>query len=475
MKRVICFCVAVGCCFCLLAGVASGLSQAMENVTFTQREVLGSPAVMEGRSVRFDLSCGEHMVWHNTLSWGEDLEAQTVFSFSQEGFDDPQYSWNRECDLYAISGGGFSSKGMKVRQSHSWAPMVQTVMESLGPGERGSQTFSLADYQAEQVLSLELSYASESVICKESYDFWWDLLYTEGEQSQTKPDSYDGLCQMFRFPLRGEEQITIEVQKDENGLIADLNFNLPDCGIVQIFTATNDQGAYLIPVYLDSDTMEPLPGDYAQGMGIYFVPWKEVAQDGSTKDGQAQTVTLDTSRGENIYPMADDALVLAFRASEDGSTAWMLSREGGWYTLTQVDLLEKRVCQRVELWKEDSDGVTLGARWYLREDRMVIQARETLVLVSLDGQAHVVFQVKLGEWESALYDLPEDSTGVWFDGELLILAGRQYYDDDGCLTVLAVDATGPKYWGKYDCDLFDGNTPGCSPWIQNGEEEVTIQ
>ncbi len=475
MKRVICFCMAIGCCLCLLAGLASGLSQAMEDVTFTQRNVLGSSAVMEGRNVRFDLSCGKHMVWHNTLSWGEELEEQTVFEFSQEGVDDPAYSWNRECELYAISGGGISSKGMKVRQEHSWAPMILDVMESLGPGEMGSKTFSLADHQSEQALSLDLSYASESVICKESYDFWWDLLYSEGEQPYRKPDSYDGLCQMFRFPLTGEEQLTIEVQKDEDGLIENLDFNLTDCGVVQILTTMNDQGAYLIPVYLEADTQEPLPGDYAQGMGIYFVPWKEIERDGSTREGQARTVTMDPSRGRNIYPMADDALVLAFRASEDGSTAWMLSREEEWYTLTQVDLLEKRICQRLELWQGDSETVALGAWWYLREDWMVIQAQGTLVLVSLDGQAHVVLQVQLGEGESALYDLPENSTGVWFDGELLILAGRQYYDDDGCLTVLAMDATGIQYWGRYDCDLFEGNTPGCSPWIQNGEEEVIIQ
>lgn len=263
MKRVICFCMAIGCCLCLLAGLASGLSQAMEDVTFTQRDVLGSSAVMEGRSVQFDLSCGKHMVWHNTLSWGEELEEQTVFEFSQEGFDDPAYSWNRECELYAISGGGICSKGMKVRQEHSWAPMILDVMESLGPGEMGSQTFSLADHQSEQALSLDLSYASESVICKENYDFWWDLLYSEGEQPYRKPDSYDGLCQMFRFPLTGEEQLTIEVQKDEDGLIEVLNFNLTDCGVVQILTTMNDQGVYLIPVYLDADTQEPLPGDYA--------------------------------------------------------------------------------------------------------------------------------------------------------------------------------------------------------------------
>ena len=92
----------------------------------------------------------------------------------------------------------------------------------------------------------------------------------------------------------------------------------------------------------------------------------------------------------------------------------------------------------------------------------------------VDPCPKVDFVVPLGETKEGFWNYELNRGDIWYDGETLILAGRRYYSDYA-MSVLAYNATGPLYWGLYECSIFEARNPGVSPYIQNGSDSVVIE
>lgn len=478
MIRVIAFALALACCVGLISGVNGALTEVADDLVFTEVVKYGDPSVLDGRVLRAGIECGDHMTWNTTYTFGEEDRFDTEFVFTQENRVSESYGWSG-LELYDCAGFGISTDGELEVGDGSFGDMIRTVAAMTPDGGEREMNLKLSDYLDYHVLDLNLDYASEKWICGEFMNV--NNRFFEDESGLYCP-SYEGLSQLFKFPVLDNEIVTITVEKNASGGISSVGYNSVNGPLIQTITAVNDSGAYLIPVFMKSESdREAIPGEYAYGMGIYFIPWRVETgvtpfTGAASKSATAQrpTVTLDVDRAKNIYPLPETAVVYGLEVDEQSQTAWMLSLENGMYVLTRLDLASGEVLYRLEALAADPEGDSYYPTWYVHEDVMVLEACDNLALVDLSGEPKVDFVVPLGETKEGFWNYELNRGDIWYDGETLILAGRRYYSDYA-MSVLAYDATGPLYWGLYECSIFEARNPGVSPYIQNGSDSVVIE
>lgn len=483
MIRVIAFVIALSCCIGLISGTHNALTDAGDDLIFTEEVLYGDGAVLDGRVICSSIECGDHMTWNTTYTFGEEDRFDTEFVFTQEKrTTETAQNWNT-FEVYATNGFGASTTGSFDLRNTAGGDMIRAVAAVTPDGEEKQMNLSLKNYTDYHLLDFELSYSSDAVFCDEwvsatdhIFAQWdHDPVDFETYVKDVSP-SYLDFCELFKFPVQDDEIVSVVVEKDFGGGICSLDYNTLNSPEIRFVTAVNDSGAYCIPVYVkDGNAAEALPGEYAYGMGIYFIPWKFAPGAYARSDGEtARSATLDVENAENIYPLPETTIVYGLEVDEEAGTAWMLSLEEGVYVLTQLDLGEAAILRRLEVVEADVDAESYYPTWHCRESVMLVEVCGNLALVDLTGEPEVDFVIALGETREGFYYFSSDSGGLWYDGKMLILTGCRYYDEKA-LTILACDASGPLYWGEFGCSIFEGNEPGCSPYIQNGEGRMTIE
>lgn len=488
MIRVIAFVIALSCCVGLISWTHNALTDAGDDLVFTEEVLYGDGAVLDGRVISSSIECGNHMTWYVTAAFGEEDRFDTEFVFTQEKREtEDWYDWNT-FEVYATNGWGASTSGTFELRNTASGDMIRAVAAMTPDGEEKQMNLSLKNYMDYHTLDYELRYTSDTMTCDEwlnctehFYAQWSDsLLDFDAYVSNTCP-SYLAFCELFRFPVQEDEIVSVTVEKNFEGGINDINYNVINSPEIRFVTALNGSGVYCIPVFVkNGQSAEALKGEYAQGMGIYFIPWKErteyVSGVGyvSASTGAVREVTLDVENAKNIYPLPETAIVYGLEVDEETGTAWMLSLEEGTYALTQIDLENAAILRRLEVLTTDPDSEDNYPTWHCREDVMLIEVGGKLALVDLSGEPEVDFVIELGQTREGFQYFSGDSGGIWYDGETLILAGCRYYDES-VFNVLAYDKSGPLYWGQFGCSVYECNDPGCSPYIMNTEGGVTIK
>lgn len=483
MIRVIAFVIALACCVGLISGTHNALTDAGDDLVFTEEVLFGDPSVLDGRVISSSIECGDHMTWNTTCTFGPEDYFDTEFVFTQAKRMTDSTNNRNELEVYTTAGFGASTSGSFELRNTGCGDMIRAVAAVTPDGEERQMNLKLADYADCHPLDFGLSYSSEQYYCEEHVDItshFFDQWNDDEMDFETYVQDvlslcYLDFCELFRFPVMDDEIVSVTVQKDSAGGISGMDYNVLNAPEIRIVTALNDSGAYCIPVYVKSGaSSEALQGEYAYGMGIYFIPWKMVPDQYRSIDDdiRRQVVTLDVANARNIYPLPETTIVYGLEIDKETGTVWMLSLEEGAYVLTQ--LKENQILRRLEVTDAEPNDGYYYPTWHCRENLMIVEACGKIALVDLTGEPEVDFVVPLGETRDGFWDFSNNTGGIWYDGETLILAGSRYYDDNS-LSVLAYGANGPLYWGEFGCSVFDGNDPGCSPYIQNSESRVRIE
>lgn len=480
MIRLIAFVLALCCCAGLVWGTASALEEQSDDLRYTLRTYLGDPQVLDGRVMTASIQCGDHMRWDTTFTFGEEQWYDTRFHFSQERLEEDWVVEYADLEAYSVTGFGASTTGNLGIRNGGFGELIRTVAAVTPNGQTREMNLRLADYVNYHALFFDLNYRSDRITCSEYVDACDFYIDRWGEGAMLDMDqwleryagaSYTGFCELFRFPVGEEEIVSVSVSRDERGSIVDVSCNEVSGRDVNFVTAVNDRGVYCIPVFRqEPDSTQAIPGEYAQGMGIYFIPW---GLTGEQSEGAAEA-KLDTARAENIHPLPEDTVAYGLELTDDGSGAWVLTSEGETFVLSLLDLEGGTVIHRLPVLELSRRQEWEYPIWYRSGDLMTVEVCGTMALVKLDGEPQVELVTELGEAWSGLMNYSPDTGVMWYDGEVLILADTDEYSD-GTLEILACGAEGVLFWGDCPCSVFDCNDPGYSPYIQIAGERVTVE
>lgn len=486
MKRLIPFVLAICCAVGLISGSVTALTEQSDDLVFTEVVKYGDPEALAGRVIQSGIQSGEHMEWRTTYNFYGENTYDTEFVFTQKVEREQEEISRTYMEVYTTGGMGGSTTGAMSLRNTPYGDMIRAVAAITPTGETKEMNLKLRDYVQYHAMSVDIQYVTDDVYCSEIVSNWdhfvgtWHDETTDFDQwlMENHNFCYRDFCDLFRFPVAEDEIVEISATRDAAGNLVSLNYNCPYGPEISVICALNDQGAYCIPVFRKDD--QPLQGEYRDGMGIYFIPWREVpglsqyVLNGGVRT-QIPTVTLDVDKAENILPMENMAMVYGLEVVEDSSIARMISLEGDTYYLTEIDLQKREITSRLEVLKKDPDVSNYWPNWQIRDNLMILEACDILALITLDGEPRLEFAVPLGPVEEGYWGAVDDYAGMHYDGEKLVLAGGRGFYDDRSLVVQVFDRTGPLYWGEYTCSIFACNDPGASPYIANRENWLVIE
>lgn len=486
MKRLIPFALAICCAIGLILGSVTALTEQSDELVFTEVVRYGDPEALAGRTIESGIQSGEHMEWRTVYTFAGENTYDTEFIFTQKVEHSSDVTNRANMEVYTTNGMGGSASGNMNLGNTGYGDMVRAVAAVTPAGETREMNLKLADYVDYHALSLDIHYITDEVYCSEMVDNWdyftapWSDGTTDFDQWLMEEGNYCYVkfSELFRFPVAEDEIATVSATRDNGGNLVSIGYNVLNGPEIGIICAVNDLGACCIPVFQKDG--QPLQGEYRDGMGIYFIPWKELegqyqyVNRGATRE-RIQVITLDVDKAENILPMEANAIVYGLEVDEVGSIARMISLEGDTYFLTEIDLENREIRNRLEVLKRDPNAEHNWPSWQIRGNLMIVEACDNLALIALDDQPVLEFTVPLGPVENGYWDVVDDYADMYYDGEKLTLAGGRGFYDDRSLVVQVFDKSGPLYWGEYECSIFACNDPGASPYINNRQSWLLIE
>lgn len=396
---------------------------------------VGDTAALEGRTAELTITCGEHLFWHTEYPFGG--EAVTEFAYSRKAVPVPWNYDRNDLDAHLLLGFSISTSGGTISlNSRYYTSLLQTVARQTP--QSGSMTMELrmADYTEFYEAEYSMLYEDSSRVCNEV------------------PSS---LIRAFRFPVQPEQYTSVTIEKDHMGNVVSMELwseSGPDLSFISDVTA---EGIWFVPLFRDENGTA-LPYESPEGHGIYFVPYKN---DGSYHYwyGDAEKLALDVDRLQRVYPMDESLNLQDMTIDAQAGTAQMLTREGGSFVLTSLDLNTGTVRTRLEILPADPDHPNSTAVLHPIGDYLLILAQENLALTDAAGETLYLTapDVQSQRFSAAYFDPATGS--LHFDGETLILADSAWHRE-GTFWAAAWRQDGAVYYGEYDCSLLRGNDYG---------------
>lgn len=456
--------IAFGLILCLCAGAlgyaTAAMNDAEDDLVITPLLEVGDISPIAGRTVGLTFSCGQHLRWDTAYTFGTPGTAQTQFTFIQNPRTVTDTGWRNCLDVWFTGGLSAGTSGGDFNPAPTdYGRLLQTVAAITPNGERKSMNVKMSDYVQYYLPDIDLHYETDTLYC----DLQMDLTsIITGDYTWTSEYwEYSAFFDHFRFPVREDTIIQVAVEKDSVGNVVGIELS-PENGPELHFVSTvNDQGLYFIPIFRDAKGA-PLAGEYPDGYGIYFVPWKTTENvmrcqsDGDTWVTK-QEVQPDAQNAVNIYPLDEKLEIHQLEISADASSAWMLTREGDAFYFTVLDLKSQSQVNRFAVLDYDPEEAASGG-WTHNEDWLLAYTARDVALIDLGGECSLTMTapVEIMDGRYPPYYLDAEYGVLTFDGENLIMMNTMF-SYEGALWVLVCRQGEQVFYGEYDCSILRGN------------------
>lgn len=448
MRRVLIFLLILTIPLGFLLGAHRTIDPLQDDVEITRQIHHGDPARVEGIKVRLLTTCGEHMYWLTDYTAGEPGVAETAFHFTQDnhGMHENVYAW-REFSFYTTSGAGMSTSGGQGfdLEGSALAKLARVVAENTPAGQTRTETVVMADYVDVFPMEYRAAIFTERYVIEE----WYDTMDIYGGESESA-GSYDKWMELFRFPVRPEDKMEITVEKDYDGAVCGLNFNLIDGPDVGFATGIKKDGMYFAPVFQTWEGEPIETGAFPGGYGLYYIPFKpadgiDIAR---VEEDEQILGTFDFDNLELIYPMepADD--VVALELNEEENILHMLTREEGVYRYSALDLTARRIIHQVDILEATEGDRDCSYRFFQEQALLFVRHGNKAALVNISDQPRLEFAA---DWPQEVF-IPLPESIDYRDGVLYMAAldwgvgGQNFY-------LAALDGNGLGYYGTYTSNL----------------------
>lgn len=432
MKKVIVFLLILSLALGGIGFAHGAVSASQDDLVVYPTLQVGDPAALAGRTASLTYTCGEHLFWHTEYPFGGN--AVTEFVYSREAIPPPwNYDRNHLEAYLRLVFSTSTSGGTLSLNSLYYTDLFQAVARQTPQSGSMTMELQMADYT-------------------DFYEAEYSLLYEDGSRTCDKVPST--LIRAFRFPVQPDQRISVTIEKDHMGNVVSMELWSEHNPYLTFVSDVTAEGVWFIPLFRDENGTA-LPYESPEGHGIYFAPWKS---DGTYQyyNGDVEKLTPDTDQLRLVYPLEESLNLQYMTIDAQADTAQMLTREGGSFVLTTLDLTGKTVRTRLEVLPADSDHSDGTGILHTIGDYLLILAQGNLALTDAAGGALLLTapDVEDQRFSAAYFDPATGS--LHFDGETLILAGTAW-DRHGSFWAAAFRQNETVCYGEYGCSLLRGN------------------
>ncbi len=419
MKRVIAFLLA-----CLL--VAGGIFIAHASITDAQDDILlypvfewGDRSLLQDRVLNLSFSNSNHLRWDSRYTF-KDGTAATEFTYSRQRLQQDSVNL-REFEVYLTLHISTSASHHFELLQTDYGAMVRAAAEGVAENSSSTTDIKMADYVPYYLPDLHIDYQDEKQICRIDVSPYQLMNETPGVTSEEP--LYREFWDLFRFPVREEEIVSVTVHKSAIGLIDGYEFNAKVRTELRFYGTATERGIYFLPVFQDASGA-PLTYESPKGPGLYFVPWKvssEKAYWYNADDVPLEWVVPDLGKATLVASIDPGLSIQALELSIEEDRLWLLTRDDDSFDVQIRTLSTGEMIGQTTAIPRQSDY----AGFEFEGDYILVASDENLALLNRLGQPLLTAPV---ERPGERYYIPSTYTpsrdALWFDGETLILACR---------------------------------------------------
>ena len=474
-KTLVIFLALVLVCGCGAALAAQAVGALREDITFQEHIFSGDPAAADGLTVQLNAGMQHKLNWESTVQFSaQDYRAETSFCFLPAGqAEQPEMSYRGvEIEFYrdAYTSGDADAFG--------FSEAYQSLLDTLSPGESGSETIRFADYYDEYPFEF---YIDLPGVRYEPLADWEDASEDSewpGERAQA------ALGRFFCIPVLPDEYVELGIDKSMDGTGSGRSISSVMEGdrfwMNTESVVTDDACFFWFGNRTDKDRLidtSRIPGGY----GVYMLPYGPLSPDAEASAFYGgNTNEVYTDRLTCFFPVDPETRIEHLALTPDKTRLLLHTVENNIYYVTLIDCKTGTVLQKLSVsdFDPEEDYVNITET----EDFVCIQQTQGRICV-LTQDADGLYQLALlSEYSpDALYS-PVYATvrAMAFDGSRLAIVNNDEtvlvnYDNytkgylagstealitpdgtyvDNCGFILTVfDETGLAYSGGYVSSL----------------------
>lgn len=451
MRRFLIFLLALTIPIGLLSGTHKGISALADDVTLTETVEYGDPAAVNGLRLQLQTMCDYTMIWQTDHTCGQPGQTETEFTFVPEGEDNEIQTGIREdFSLFAHTGiGASTSGGDGFRFGEDGIDALLNAVAQRAPAN------SVA-YREELVLSDYTDYYHLSYVAtlfRGSYAI--DEIggsVGEGDPDPSIQGAYPHWTQLFRFPVQEGSRVSVEITKDTDGAVRDFSFNMLNNPQIYFVHAFGEEGLYFAPVFTDDAGNVLQSGEYPEGYGLYYVPYRYTEQEVLYRNGGNgyYHATFDFENLRLLRPMSSNSLVISLQAEEERDVLHAVTWEDGSCRYNALRLSDSMLLSSIEVTQ--CTAAEVSQKLFPEEGKLVLQGSGWLALVDIRAPK-LDFVCRLPEnWHLGMPDdiLYRDGT-LYMTALEWVEAGQGFY-----LAACAPEGLG--YCGSWISNLTDRHT-----------------
>ncbi len=409
---------------------------------------LGDPTILHGLTANLTFTCGNHLRWHTSHTFGG--ETATEFVYDRQGTQEPVYFTRNGLTIGLCQGMSASSDGGFPVTNAAYSRMIREVVAETPTGGSTSKEFVLSDYLDYYRIDYDLFYEDAERYSSEGFDLASQML---GDSHYTGHGAYSDLRAAFRFPVQPGNTAVITTGKDDAGRLSSLAYDPKNSPELHFISDVNADGIWFVPIFRDIDG-DPLPYESPAGHGIYFIPWTQSDIIYYTKGTTMAVLTPDVDRAQRLVPLDEALNILHMQIDADAGEAWMLTREGDRYILTAFDLTTGRTLAVLELMT--LPGESVHGYFFTDEGYLLAVLGKHIALVDTASRTLLLTAPDAADQTFGARSYNNDIGTIRFDGRTLILSDAAHYRE-GSFWTAAWRQDELVYYGEYDCSLMRGN------------------
>ena len=418
-KTLVIFLALVLVCGCGAALAAQAVGAPREDITFQEHIFSGDPAAADGLTVQLNAGMQHKLNWESTVQFSaQDYRAETSFCFLPAGqAEQPEMSYRGvEIEFYrdAYTSGDADAFG--------FSEAYQSLLDTLSPGETGSETIRFADYYDEYPFEF---YIDLPGVRYETLANWENVSEDSewpGERAQAALGRY------FRIPVLQDEYVELGIDKDMDGKGSARSISSVMDGdrfwINTECVVTDDACFFWFSNRTDQDKLvdtSRIPGGY----GVYMLPYGPLAPDSEASAFYGGNVNeVYTDQLTCFFPVDPETRIEHLWLTPDKTRLLLHTVENNIYYVILIDCKTGTVLQKLSVsdFDPEEDYVNITET----EDFVCIQQTQGRICV-LTQDADGLYQLALlSEYSpDALYS-PVYATvrAMAFDGSRLAIVNN---------------------------------------------------
>ena len=409
---------------------AGQLYELRDQVTVTEKTILGDPAAADGLRVTLKTTWDDYLFWTTTQTLGSGQEPETEYEFRSSRpsrsyiYRDGGIDYYLSYDLPDMDDLRYGEEDMEFTGMHK---AYKELYDATPDGRNGEKEIRLADYIEFYPLRTSLSILGRGFDLNEYYDSASYDKYFSGPN-----DAKYILNDYFKIPVLEGETLTLQVSKENTGhpyswgeSQTETDYYYPETHCV----VTDDTCFFTISL---RSSLKEAPMDASHlkdGYGIYSFKFDTVHDDELNYD----------------YPVIDP------------------------YSFSAIDQETLETKTRISL--AEVDDTTYSSYMHYTEDFVAVflQSLEKVAVISISEDGSYELEFVADYIPNADHNLPLQPNVLAFDGKRLAITNSDYeyfgssHYFAGYLLII-VDKDGVQYYGEYETSLNTGRNSNRASW-----------